>query len=63
MRVQDKMKTRQIARVRLRRARQSAEVLTDADIVEAFRATGAGWQRRINDALRTYLREHPLKVG
>jgi len=24
----------------------------DRDVVERFRATGAGWQRRINDALR-----------
>jgi uncharacterized protein (DUF4415 family) len=31
----------------------------DADIVERFRATGEGWQTRMNDALRTYLNEHP----
>ena len=31
----------------------------DADIVEAFRAKGRGWQTRMNDALRTWLREHP----
>jgi len=24
----------------------------DKDVVERFRATGAGWQRRMNDALR-----------
>lgn len=24
----------------------------DPDVVEAFRATGTGWQRRMNDALR-----------
>jgi uncharacterized protein (DUF4415 family) len=33
----------------------------DADVIEAFRATGEGWQARMNDALRTYLEEHPLK--
>ena len=27
----------------------------DADILAAFRAEGAGWQTRINDALRTFL--------
>jgi len=32
----------------------------DADIVERFRATGDGWQTRMNDALRTYLKEHAL---
>jgi len=31
----------------------------DADIVEAFKATGSGWQTRINDALKTWLKEHP----
>lgn len=32
----------------------------DADIVEVFRATGEGWQTRMNEALRTFLQEHPL---
>jgi uncharacterized protein (DUF4415 family) len=31
------------------------------DVVEDFKSTGAGWQSRINEALRTYLKEHPLK--
>ncbi len=31
----------------------------DADIVEAFRAKGRGWQTRMNDALQAWLREHP----
>jgi uncharacterized protein (DUF4415 family) len=35
-------------------------VWTDADIVRTFRATGRGWQKRMSDALRTYLKEHPL---
>jgi uncharacterized protein (DUF4415 family) len=30
----------------------------DADIVEAFKATGDGWQTRMNDALRDWLRDH-----
>ncbi|MBB5463828.1 uncharacterized protein (DUF4415 family) [Paraburkholderia sp. Cpub6] len=29
------------------------EVLADVDIVDAFRATGDGWQTRMNDALHT----------
>jgi len=32
----------------------------DYDIVSAFRATGRGWQKRINDALKEWLREHAL---
>ncbi len=30
----------------------------DRDVLDAFRATGKGWQTRINDALREWLREH-----
>ena len=31
----------------------------DADIVQSFRRTGAGWQTRLNNALREWLRSHP----
>ena len=30
------------------------------DVLTAFRATGAGWQTRMNDALRDWLRTHTL---
>lgn len=30
------------------------------DVVDAFRATGDGWQSRIDTALKTYLQEHEL---
>lgn len=29
----------------------------DTDVLEAFRATGRGWQTRINEALREWLKE------
>lgn len=32
----------------------------DADLLEAFKSTGKGWQTRVNAALRQYLSEHPL---
>lgn len=32
----------------------------DPDVLEAFRKTGDGWQTRMNNALRVYLREHPI---
>jgi uncharacterized protein (DUF4415 family) len=32
----------------------------DADLLAAFKATGKGWQTRINAALRQYLVEHPF---
>ena len=30
----------------------------DAEIVEAFRATGPGWQSRMNAALKDWLKQH-----
>lgn len=52
---------------RLRRGRVlgsgTKEQLTlrlDSSILSTFKATGKGWQTRMNDALRTYLDEHPL---
>jgi uncharacterized protein (DUF4415 family) len=32
--------------------KQQVTLRLDKDVVERFRATGAGWQSRINDALR-----------
>jgi uncharacterized protein (DUF4415 family) len=32
----------------------------DADLLETFKATGKGWQTRVNAALRQYLNEHPI---
>lgn len=31
----------------------------DRDVLAAFRATGKGWQTRMNDALREWLASHP----
>ena len=33
----------------------------DADLVDAFKATGKGWQTRMNAALRQFITEHPLR--
>lgn len=30
----------------------------DESIIEAFRATGRGWQSRLNEVLRDWLKEH-----
>ena len=32
----------------------------DADVLNAFKSTGKGWQTRVNLALRQYIHEHPL---
>ncbi len=33
----------------------------DADLLATFKATGKGWQTRVNAALRQYITEHPLR--
>ncbi|KAA0181383.1 hypothetical protein FX016_11085 [Cupriavidus gilardii] len=32
----------------------------DPDVLQAFKATGEGWQTRINDALRAYAKSHRM---
>lgn len=53
---------KKFAAARVRRGRPpklapkiSTTIRLDADIVEAFRAKGSGWQSRINAALREWL--------
>jgi uncharacterized protein (DUF4415 family) len=41
--------------------KKSIAIRLSQDVVENFKSSGAGWQSRIDDALRTYLKEHPLK--
>ena len=38
----------------------SQTVRFDLDVIAAFKATGKGWQTRMNNALREWLKEHPL---
>lgn len=38
--------------------KQAITVHYDSDIIDRFRATGKGWQARMNDALREYLDTH-----
>ncbi len=39
-------------------AKNAATVRLDADVISAFRASGGGWQNRVNDALRDWLQSH-----
>jgi uncharacterized protein (DUF4415 family) len=32
----------------------------DADLLDAFKATGKGWQTRVNAALRQFITAHPI---
>ena len=36
----------------------STTVRFDADVLAAFKSTGIGWQTRMNEALKEWLREH-----
>jgi uncharacterized protein (DUF4415 family) len=36
----------------------STTVRFDRDVLEAFRSTDRGWQKRMNEALKEWLKEH-----
>ena len=38
--------------------KRAVTVRYDAEVVEAFKATGKGWQTRMNDALKEWLKTH-----
>jgi len=39
-------------------SKEQVAIRFDKDVLEAFRATGRGWQTRMNDALKAWLKEH-----
>lgn len=54
-----------VGRKRVRRGRPSVEspkqavtIRYDADVVAAFKASGKGWQTRMNEALKDWLKTH-----
>ncbi len=57
------MAERRMGRPPKEHRKEQVSVRYDADVIAAFRATGEGWQTRMNNALRTYLSEHPLKAA
>ncbi|MDI3514422.1 MAG: BrnA antitoxin family protein [Gammaproteobacteria bacterium] len=46
-------------RPRTDRPKVALTVRYDAEVVDAFKATGKGWQTRMNAALKEWLRTHP----
>ncbi len=42
--------------------KEQVAIRFDKDILEAFRGTGRGWQTRMNEALKEWLKEH-AKTG
>lgn len=56
-----------LAAIKRPRGRPKAEetkvftaIRLDADVLETFKATGKGWQTRVNAALRQFITEHPM---
>lgn len=47
-------------RPRKAQPKRSTTLRLDADVLSAFRASGRGWQSRINAALREWIAKHPL---
>lgn len=56
--VAEKMLTPKPGRVLGSGTKSSTTLRFDNDILAAFKATGRGWQTRINNALRDWLKEH-----
>ena len=46
-------------RPRAERRKMPVTIRLDPDIIEAFKATGSGWQTRMNEALRRAVRDLP----
>lgn len=38
--------------------KEHVNIRLDADVLSAFKGTGSGWQTRLNNALRDWLRTH-----
>jgi uncharacterized protein (DUF4415 family) len=47
----------------LENRKQPLTVRYDSGVIEAFKATGRGWQTRMNDALREWLKTHTAAQG
>lgn len=46
-------------RPKLEHPKIPTSIRLDADLVDAFKATGPGWQTRVNAVLREWLKAHP----
>jgi uncharacterized protein (DUF4415 family) len=47
----------------LARPKAHVNIRLDADVLDAFKETGAGWQTRLNNALRDWLKSHSKASG
>lgn len=42
--------------------KEAINIRLSPDVLAAFRATGPGWQRRIDEALTLFIEEHPERL-
>jgi uncharacterized protein (DUF4415 family) len=49
-----------LGRPKAKQTKERISIRLSRDVVTQFRATGAGWQTRVDEALCRYLTEHPL---
>lgn len=59
----DRIVSREEAMAEMRRHPVNTSIPLDADVVAAFQATGQGWQARMNDVLRDWLRSREGSAG
>lgn len=52
------LKPKPRGRPRLANPKMLMSMLFSQDVIDYFRSTGAGWQSRINDALRDWIKDH-----
>lgn len=56
----DKLIKRGRGRPPLEHPKEAVKIRYDQDVLKTFRESGAGWQTRMNDALRQFLKEHDV---
>jgi uncharacterized protein (DUF4415 family) len=49
-----------IGRPKAKVTKERITIRLSRDVVTQFRATGEGWQTRVDSALRQYITEHPI---
>jgi len=50
---------RRIGRPRVATPKVPTTIRFDADVLAALKASGKGWQTRVNEAMRDWLKSHP----
>jgi uncharacterized protein (DUF4415 family) len=58
--LQTKLASRKLRGAQVLPTKVSTTIRLSSDVIEAFKSSGAGWQTRIDLALREWLREHTL---